>query len=87
MIAVEHYRDGQSNDSNPSFTLYLDWMLYIFLYFVISSPPLICGKMEVPNKTWKSAEHYHVLEIMPHATLICFQSTILMKFFYGLCFS
>ena len=63
MIAVEHYRDGQSNDSNPSFTLYLDWTLYIFLYFVISSPPLICGKVEVPNKTWKSAEHYHVLEI------------------------
>ena len=24
-----------------------------FLYFIISSPPLISGTVEVPNKTWK----------------------------------
>ena len=55
-IAVEHYRDGQCSDSNPSFTLYLDWTLYIFLYFIISSPLLIPGTVEVPYKTGKSAE-------------------------------
>ena len=43
---MEHYRDGQCSDSNPSFTLYLDWTLYIFLYFIISSPPLIPGRLE-----------------------------------------
>ena len=44
----------QSNDSNPS--LRFTWTGRFTYFFVISSPPLICGTVEVPNKTWKSAE-------------------------------